>query len=120
MKEAPGDFAAILSKANEMATAPIAHPFGAPQAGVAQRARGIPVRQTTEVFYLPKDAERYDACCNRAWAGEVTVRYEERSFTKESEVVAIVCYFEQNMLPRIGEVAPHGDAEPEEKSRKLP
>jgi len=123
MKESPGDFASVMADVNQMKNAAITHPFGMPMQGLAhprQQNAGIPQRQTTEVFYLPKGAAEYDNLMNRAWAGEIQIRYEERTFTKESEVVIIVCWFAQVVQPRPNDVAADGDQEPEEKSRKLP
>lgn len=121
MKESPGGFAEVMDAANQMSRAPIAHPFGTPQQGVAtQRRQSLPVRQTTEVFCLPSKKDEYDTLMNRAWAGEINIRYEERTWSKESDLMIVVCYFEQRADPRPHDVPSHGDAEPEEKSRKLP
>lgn len=122
MKESSGGFAEVMESANQMARAPIAHPFGAPLQGVAaaRPRQGLPIRQTTEVFALPNKADEYDALMNRAWSGEIEIRYEERQWTKESDLMIVVCYFEHRIEPRPHDVAAEGDAEPEEKSRKLP
>lgn len=122
MKEAPGDFASIMGKANEMANAAITHPFGMPMNGVAnpRRPQGLPIRQCTEVFCLPGKKDEYDELMNRAWAGEIDIRYEERTWSKESDLMIAVCYFERRTEPRPHDVPSDGDAEPEEKSRKLP
>jgi hypothetical protein len=56
---------------------------------------------------------------NRAWAGEINIRYEERTWSKEAELMIAVCYFEQAAIPQLNDVPANGDAEPEEKPRKL-
>lgn len=118
-----GDFASIMEKANEMSHGAISHPFGGTAAGITRGGRGqaAPVRQTSHVFYLPKQIAEYDEICNRGWAGEIEIRLEERTFTKEGEVAVFIVYFERHAaLPRPNEVHADGDAEPEEKPQKLP
>lgn len=121
--QATGDFASVMEEANKMSKSAIAHPFGAPPAGIMRGGRGqvAPVRQTSNVLYLPKQIAEYDEICNRSWAGDIEIRLEERSFTKEGEVVVFIVYFERRAaMPRPNEVEPEGDAEPEEKPQKLP
>lgn len=121
-KDAPGGFAEIMETANKLAVSAVTHPFGMPAQGIAApRPRsGLPIRQSTEVFCLPKGRDDYDLLMNRAWAGEIEIRYEERTWSKESDLMIVVCYFERRIDPRPHDVPSDGDTEPEEKSRRLP
>ena len=122
MRPTTGDFAEIMDQANRMADAAVVHPFGngpSPLARVGQ-GRGLPVRQITQMFYCPKDLAEYDACCNRAWAGEISIRFEERTFTKEGEWLVVVCFMEQDeQRPLPGETSTNGDTEPDTRPHKL-
>lgn len=116
----PGDFADVVDKANRMSKSAIAHPFGASQQTLAQGPR-LPIQQTTQLFYLPKDVAAYDECCNRLWAGDGRVRYEDRTFTKEGEVLIILSYFTDAPpdVPRDGNPAA-GIEEPEVRPYRIP
>lgn len=122
MTNSPGDFAAIMAEANKMAEGGLAHPFGMTPVSIIQggRGRAVPARQTTEMCYCPKELEKYDAICNRALAGEIQIRFEERTFTKEGEWLVVVSYLERRAPPQPNEVPAEGDTEPEERPVKLP
>ena len=123
-KPASDDFSAIMEQTNQMSQSGISHPFGVriPEAG---RGSNLKVRQTTEVFCLPRDREGYDALFNRLWSGEGTVRYEERTFTKEGEFMVVVCHFapvgepQQPQPVGLANLA-DGDAEAEIKPYRIP
>lgn len=87
-----GGFQEVIDQANQMTQGPIASPFGIPQQALAQGPR-LPIRQTTQVFNLPRDIAAYDELCNELWAGRGKIRFEDRTFTKEGEVVIILSYF---------------------------
>lgn len=91
-KPNPGGFQDVIDQANQMTQGPIASPFGIPKQALAQGPR-LPIRQTTQVFNLPRDIAAYDELCNELWAGRIKIRFEDRTFTKEGEVVIILSYF---------------------------
>lgn len=116
-----GDFAAVMDKANQMTQSAVAHPFGSPTQRLAQGPR-LPVQQTTQMFYCPRDIAQYDECCNRLWAGEGAVRFEERTFTKEGELLIVLCYFTDAppAAPPDGNPAGSGAEEPEVRPFRIP
>lgn len=124
MSSTPGDFAAILEEANAPSRSPTAHPFGGPRAGLLQNgdARGAPVRQTTSLFYAPQDLVAYDEVCNRVFAGEIEIRFEERYTTKEGEIMILLCFFERGPQPgrAPADNAANPGVEPQERARRLP
>lgn len=93
-----GAFEEIMDQANQMSQSALAHPFGAPTQALAQSPR-LPIQQTTCLFYLPRDLAMYDECCNRLWSGIGKIRYEERTFTKEGEVLVVLSYFTDAPAP---------------------
>lgn len=116
----PGDFANVVDKANRLSNVPIAHPFGSQQQALAQGPR-LPIQQTTQLFYLPRDVAAYDECCNRLWAGEGKIRYEDRTFTKEGEVLIIMSYFTDAPAPRPQDGnAGDGAEEPDVRPYRIP
>lgn len=113
------DFAKLIEDAQREGS--VAHPFGAPSPPRARgRTRGLNVRQTTKMFFCPKDLEDYDEVCNRAWAGEIELRYERNYNTKEGDHVIVLCWFDSRPTKRPDEVEAEGDQEPLERSRKMP
>lgn len=72
------------------------------------------------VFCLPSDREGYEEVLNMALHGEATVRYEERTFTKEGDFMVAICYLTPRLQPRPENDQDAGDAEPEVRPRRLP
>lgn len=112
------DFAKIVEQVQEQ-LAP-AHPFGSGPSRQRGRGPSVNVRQTTRVFQLPEDAPDYDDVCNRAWAGEIEIRYEDRHWTKEGDMIVALCWFDARAQRRSNEVEAEGDREPIVKHRELP
>ena len=106
-KPNPGGFEEVIAKANQMAQGPIASPFGVPQRTLG-RGPQIPIRQTTQVFYLPRDAASYDEQCNMLWAGGGEIRFEERTWTKEGELAITLCHFTEAQPQRPPQAEPGG------------
>lgn len=94
-----GGFQDVIDQANQMTQGPIASPFGIPKQALAQGPR-LPIRQTTQIYNLPRDIAAYDEICNELWAGRYKIRFEDRTFTKEGEVVIILSYFTDAPAPR--------------------
>jgi len=73
-----------------------------------------------EVFALPADKEAYVDVLNQVLRGEAIIRYEDRTFSKEGDFMVAMVY----MTPRVRVVPANnrdaGDAEPEERPRRLP
>lgn len=116
-KPNPGGFEEVMERANQITQGPIASPFGVPQRTLGQGPR-VPVHQTTQVFYLPRDAAAYDALCNDVlWAGHGTIRFEDRTWTKEGEVAVAVCYFTQAPPPPPPQAQPGGGGAEEAEVR---
>lgn len=107
-KPTPGGFEEVIAQANQMSQGPIASPFGIPPQALGQGPR-VPIRQTTQVFYLPRDAAAYDQLCNETlWAGRGKIRFEERTWTKEGEVAVALCYFTDAPPPPPQQAEPGG------------
>lgn len=114
-KPNPGGFEEVIAQANQMAQGPIMNPFGAPRLALGQGPR-VPIRQTTQVFYLPRDSAAYDELCNETlWAGRGKIRFEERTWTKEGEVAIAICYFTD--APQPPQAAPGGGGAEEAEVR---
>lgn len=111
-----GGFEEVMAQANQMAQGPMMSPFGMPAQALAQGPR-LPIRQTTQVFYLPRDVAAYDELCNTLWAGQGRIRFEERAFTKDSEVVIVLSYFSEAEPPRPARAEPGGGAAEEAEVR---
>lgn len=123
MNRPPGDFAEIVEAASREAQAPIAHPFGGPVPALAQgRGPRLQCRQTTQMFFCPRDLAAYDELCNRIWAGELSIRYEERTpLAKEGEVMILVCFFDAAPPGPPGAGAPANNGEePEVRAHRIP
>jgi hypothetical protein len=104
----PGGFEEMIAQVNQMDQGPIASPFGVPHQVVGQGQR-VPIQQTTQVFYLPRDATAYDALYNETlWAGRGKVRFELRTWTKEGEVAVAVCHYTDAQPPRPPQAEPGG------------
>lgn len=115
-KPNPGGFEEVIAQVNQMSQGPIASPFGIPQ-NTLGRGPQIPIRQTTQVFYLPRDAVSYDELCNELWAGNFRIRFEERTWTKEGEVAIVICYFTDAPPQRPPQAEPGGGGAEEAEVR---
>ena len=73
-----------------------------------------------EVFSLPPDRREYEDVLNKIARGEALLRYEDRTFTKEGDFMVAICYLTPRLQPRPENNQDAGDAEPEERPRKLP
>lgn len=114
-----GDLSQIIEEAQQ--SIGIAHPFN-PAPVTLDRINHRPqvsTRQKTEMFYCPKQLDEYDECCNRVFAGEITVRYEDRTFTKEGELLIVISYTINKAPQRPAEISVSGDEEPPVRPYRL-
>lgn len=121
-KPNPGGFEEVIAQVNQMNQGPIASPFGVPARALG-RGPQVPIRQTTQVFYLPRDGATYDELCNRLWTGNGQIRFEERTWTKEGEVAIVLCYFTEAQPPQPQQAEPGGGGgavEAEVKPYRIP
>jgi hypothetical protein len=119
MADKKDDFAEIMNALQETTGA---HPFGhSPAMVTPARAprKGPPIRQTTRMFECPDELADYDDVCNRAWSGEIDIRYEKSYETKDGSHWIILCWFERRAPARSDEVDGDGDTEPTVKSGPL-
>ena len=75
------------------------------------------------MFFCPQDLELYDELCNRAFAGEIDIRYEERTpLVKEGKVMVIISYMTPvQPAPRLpGKDQGGNDQEPEVRAHRIP
>jgi hypothetical protein len=118
-KNQKDDFADMLNAMQEVTGA---HPFGqSAQTAVTARGprRGVPIRQTTKMFMCPDDLDDYDDTCNRAWAGEIEIRYEKSYETKDGDHIIVLCWFEKRASVKSDEIDADSDTEPMVKSGPL-
>jgi hypothetical protein len=119
MADKKDDFAETLNRMQELTGA---HPFGqaaSPVTVSGKSRKGPSVRQCTKMFNCPEELADYDDVCNRAWSGEITIRYEKSYETKTGEHVIVLCWFENKAPARPDQVDSMSDVEPVEKSGPL-
>jgi hypothetical protein len=120
------DFATVIEKAQRV-DKDMGGIFGAPgrvafEPPAAHAAAGPDLDWDAhcDVFCLPSDKEGYQEVLNMSLHGEATIRYEERTFTKEGDFMVAICYLtpRERAAPNPDEDA--GAAEPAVRPHRLP
>ena len=73
-----------------------------------------------DVFCLPSDKDAYQEVLNLCLHGEATIRYEERTFTKDGDFMVAICYMTPRQRVAANPAEDAGDAEPVARPRRLP
>jgi hypothetical protein len=73
-----------------------------------------------DVFCIPADRDGYQDVLNQILHGEASLRYEERTFTKDGDFMVAICYLTPRERPRAAADEDAGDAEPDVRPHKMP
>lgn len=126
MPDETEDFAAVIAKAQRV-DKDMGGIFGAPgrvafEPPAARPAAGPELDWDAhcEVFCLPSDKEGYVEILNMSLHGEATIRYEERTFTKDGDFMVAICYLTPRERPAQNPDEDAGDAEPAVRPHRLP
>lgn len=124
MADPDEDFSAVIERAQRVSK-DIGGLFG--EAGrVAFEPRRDRVGQEHDfdahvrVFLLPTDAGDYEDILNTILSGEGVLRYEEKTFTKDGDFMVAICWLTPHARVRVPDNHDAGDAEPEQRPRRLP
>lgn len=116
MPQESEDFLDVITRAQRVTAGDVANPFeSGKNAFVHGRNTGVPDLDWdahVEVFALPADAGDYEDIMNMCLRGEATMRYEERTWSKEGDFMVAVVYLTPR--PRAAPVDDYaaGEAEP--------
>lgn len=126
MPDETEDFAAVIAKAQRV-DKDMGGIFGTPGRTAFEpppaRVAAGPVLDWDahcEVFCLPADKEGYVEILNMSLHGEATIRYEERTFTKDGDFMVAICYLTPRQRPAVDPDEDAGEAEPEVRPHRLP
>jgi hypothetical protein len=118
------DFVASIAKAQRGAS-DVAGMFGGPgrvafEGNPRKMGPELEFDAHVQLFGLPGDRGEYEDVLNKVLRGEATIRYEEKTFTKDGDFIVAVCYLTPRQLPQARPDQDAGDAEAPVLPRRIP